>query len=59
MKYEYLTTLSSQDTKKKIIKDFQKLILQIDDDVYPDEIENQLFEIIKRIRKLYSVDRSI
>ena len=59
MKYEYLTTLSSHDIKKKIIKDFQKLILQIDDDVYPDEIENQLFEIIKRIRKLYSVDRSI
>ena len=45
-------------SKKKIIQDFKDLILQIDHSLYSDDINNQLMDIIKRVRKLYPTDRS-
>ena len=48
--------LSLNENKEQIIRDFKELILKMDVNS-PDEINNKLADITKRVRKLYTTGR--
>ena len=48
--------LVESDGPEKIIQDFKILILQMDINT-PDEVNNKLADITKRVRKLYAAGR--
>ena len=50
--------VTNKNTKENIIKDFTEIIWQVEANT-PDEINNKLADIIKRVRKLYAAGRDI
>ena len=50
--------VTNKSTKENIIKDFTEIIWQVEANT-PDEINNKLADIIKRVRKLYAAGRDI
>jgi len=48
--------LIAEDTKEKLIQEFVDLIQQLEKDDH-DEINNRLADIVRNIRKTYTVSR--
>ena len=50
--------VTNKNTKENIIEDFTEIIWQVEANT-PDEINNKLADIIRRVRKLYAAGRDI